>query len=398
MQFMWPIFDRPNDVGSAQVNTLTASGKSASVSVALIFAVLLSGDVLGQELVRDDQATLAEGGTACWGRQNCEFPQGKDTYQVDRTGTLTRSGHRGYRREVFRTEDADSLKGAVLSARGNVMAIVVSTTTTSRRAFGGSPRPDDLDRSFRISLHSPKTGWLIKAFDLGAFSPDSISLSSDGDLIFVAGHDLERRSINEVRVYNARSGSRVYNMPVKNPRRVTLGGNGFTDGRSTYTIAASNDAGVRVYNSRDPFSVAEYEIACSSSVAAQGMAIAVAEFDDEATSQGEALAEAVAAELKRRGFSTIERSRLRDILEEIQLSTSGLATDADTLDVGELGVADVLVFGNIGAAGGNINVSMRSVVVETGETRSTCTLICRDCASRDLYEGIIKLAEHWGGD
>jgi len=83
------------------------------------------------------------------------------------------------------------------------------------------------------------------------------------------------------------------------------------------------------------------------------------------------------------------------VLEEIQLSTTGLTESQVAVDVGRLGVANYLIFGRASRNERNISTSMRLVSVEQGQIEATCSMICRDCENQDLYEGFLKLAEHW---
>lgn len=365
---------------------------------AAIALAIQTSPVVAQVIVRSSTANLDMTDVRCWG-QSCEFNHGAETYRIDRSGDLSREGRYNYRREVFSREGHESLRGAALSAQGNVLALAIANTTNSRRAFAGPARPDDLDRSFTVHLHNPKTGWLIKSIQLGAFAPEGLSLSEDGVLLFMVGQDLERRTIKEVRVYNARSGAQAYARAVGRTQDIRLGSNGFEDSGDAFVVKAPEGAGTRVYHSRDPFSVAEYEISCSGEATKGSLTLGVALVQDDATNQGEALAGAIAAEFKRRGNKVVERTRLKELLEELQLDMSGLvAGDGKVRDLNQLRAADLLVLGSISSVGGNFNGAFRSVSVLSGQAMSSCNLICRDCLDRDLYEGVMKLAEHWSGN
>ena len=349
-----------------------------------------------QNFVPGRSDALQEPAYHCSSEKLCRFSRNDETYSIDRKGRLQRlrSGDRVYRDIVF--SQGDSLRGAALSGSGNILAVAVANVTRSRRSFRRGARPDDLDRSFRIDLFSPKSGDWIKGFDLGAFSPRRITLSEDGTLLYVAGVDLERREIKEVRVYNTRRGRLIFSRRVGSVEEVVLARNGLAIGSEAFVLEQEAGALKSTYHSSDRFSAAEYEVSCSQHIRKTSPSmLAVETLIDKATGQGEGLAEAAVSELKRNGFSVVERARLKDILQELKLAASGLAESDIAIDIGKLGVADGIIFGSFESVGGNTNGNLRLVSVETGEISSSCTLLCRDCQDRDLYEGVINTVRHW---
>ena len=346
----------------------------------------------------------------CVSEKICRFDWGEETYSVDRKGRLQRqrAGDRVYREKVF--SKGDNLRGAALSGSGNILAVAVANVTRSRRSFRRGarpdprraarnprrPRPDDLDRSFRVDLYSPKSGDWIKGFDLGAFSPRRIALSEDGTYLYIVGVDLERREIKEARIYNTRRGRSVFTRGVDSTKEVVLAQNGLAIGHEAFVLEQEAGSAKAVYFSRNSWSNAEYDVTCSANIGdTSPTKLAVETLNDRATGQGEALAEAAVSELKRNGFSVVERARLKDILEELKLAASGLAESDVAIDIGRLGVADGIIFGSFESISGNTNGTLRLVSVETGEISSSCTLLCRDCQDQDLYEGVINTVRHW---
>lgn len=365
-----------------------------------LFIFLLSNYSFAQSIKPISNGVLDFGQSSCFEQDGCSFLAGEDRYRITGEGVLNREGGRQYALSIF--SERDELVGAALSARQNVLAVAIRNVTRSRRAVAGRmPRPDDLTRRHRIDLYNPRSGTLITSFDLGSLAPRNLSLSADGQVLMLAGQDMDYRRVHQVLVFNARSGVQVHEQRVDDAEGVALGINGFRVDGVSYLIEHRDPISGRVvYNSRDPFSVAEYEVDCSAQISqadAEGESIGVSLLEDAASGQGDALANLVASQLARAGHQVVERNRIREILEEIQMSTTGLTESQIAIDVGRLGVAHFLVFGETSASGGNINVNLRQVSVETGSLVSSCSMICRDCESRDLFEGIQRMAAHWSG-
>lgn len=381
--------------------TLVSRVMSALSFIPICIALaLVTHDSSAQSFTSSSDASLISGQGSCLDDSGCRFEGGNDRYLVTGDGELRREGERHYSVSVF--EDRDELIGAVLSERQNVLAIAIRNVTRSRRAVGGRmPRPDDLTRRHRVDLYNPRSGSLITSFDLGSLAPRDFSLSADGQVLMLAGQDMDYRRVHRVQVFNARSGVQVHEQQVDDAEAVQFGINGFRVAGISHVIDHQDPVSGRVvYNSRDPFSIAEYEVDCSAPIHqanGENGSIGVSLLEDSATDQGEALANLVASQLARVGNPVVERNRIREVLEEIQLSTTGLTESEIAIDVGRLGVANFLVFGEISASGGNINVNLRQVSVETGSLASSCSMICRDCESRDLFEGVQRMAAHWSG-
>ncbi len=73
---------------------------------------------------------------------------------------------------------------------------------------------------------------------------------------------------------------------------------------------------------------------------------------------------AVETELVKRGLPLVERKRLEAVYREIARSATGLT--GDRLEVGRLASADFLLLGEVRAAGGGIELSLKCVETETG--------------------------------
>ncbi len=309
-----------------------------------------------------------------------------------------RNGKNQYTQKI--AGKGDYPKVATLSDQNNVLAVAIAHVSLSRRAFGTGARPDDADRSFRITLLNPKSGSVIKDFDLGAFSPKKISLSRDGQLVFTVGNDLERREIKEVRAYNARSGREVHSSVVEKVSEVNLYSNGYTHAGRAWVIEQVSAGAVAIYNSRDPFSVAEYEVDCSSILSADSMSeqhsIGILPAVDQDEQENWVTTSGMLAKFEENGFNAVERRGMKNLLEELQLSMSGLLSASDNLaNIGGLLSATHFLFSDVRQEGENILSVSRLVVITTGEIESSCNLICRDCQPQDLFEGMSAVAKHW---
>ncbi|HEX9933554.1 MAG TPA: CsgG/HfaB family protein [bacterium] len=113
------------------------------------------------------------------------------------------------------------------------------------------------------------------------------------------------------------------------------------------------------------------------SQAADPPTIAVLDFEnnslfnrDEYQSLSKGLAEMMITGLNQYGaLRVVERQKLRSIIEEIQLSQTGMVSETSSLRAGKLLGAQNLVFGGFMVATGNkIRIDVRIVEVETGLT------------------------------
>ncbi len=337
-------------------------------------------------------------------RKTCIFEDADNSYILNmKKGQLARKrdGKEQYKRNLFGKGDRG--KSATLSDTGNVLAVTVSNVTLSRRAFGGGTSPDDLDRSFRIALYNPRSGSRIKDFDLGAFSPQSVSLSADGQLVFTVGDDLERREVKEVRVYNARSGLLVHSFAVTKTKGVELYSNGYAYAGRAWAVAQAVVGEVAIYNSRDPFSIAEYEVSCSAFISTKSLpeqhSIGVLPLVDDVQQEDWVATSGMIEKLKGGGINAVERKNMKELLEEVQLGMSGLFDSKSQIsDIGKLLSATHFVFTDAQRHDDNIVAVSRLVHVTTGGIESSCNLICRDCRPQDLFEGVSAVAEHWVGN
>ncbi len=356
-----------------------------------------------QKLIQDENVDLLTGRHPVCTKKKCIFQEADNRYTLKmKKGMLTRErdGQNQYTRKIL--ENGDKINAAALSDYANVLAVAIINRSLSRRAFSNKAHPDDLDRSFRIALYNPKSGSLIKAFDLGAFASKTISLSGDGQLVFTVGHDLERRKIKEVRVYNARSGQQIHSRDVEEIKSVRLYSNGYTHAGQAWTIARTAVGEVAIYNSRDPFSIAEYQITCSSVLSAKSMprqhSIGVLPAMDKDQQENWIATLGILVKLRENGFNTVERKGMKKLLEELQLNMSGLFdANSGITNIGRLLSATHFIFSDIRQEENNILLNSRLVTVTTSEIGSTCNMICRDCRPQDFFEGVSAVAGHWIG-
>ena len=331
-------------------------------------------------------------------KRACVFSAAENLYQIKK-GNFIRESNGKTHHKIHLLDKGDKILIAALSGGANVLAVAIANQTLSRRAFGFGARPDDLDRSYRIGLYSPKSGSLIKTFDLGAFSPATLELSADGQLVLVAGHDIERREIKEVRIYNARSGRLVHSSDIDDADNIKLYSNGYAHNGKAWVVRVAGQDETVVYSSRDPFAIAEYEVTCSSFVNQATLSdqhsIGILPIIDDGNGQSDIFNTGLITGFKKAGFNAIERSQLKTLLEEIQFSLTGLTSSQQILDIGQLISATHLVLSEAKKTGGNTVVNSRLVTVSSGQINSSCNLLCRDCEQQDLFEGVSKMAGHW---
>lgn len=369
--------------------------KKYIASIFVLQWVFICPVAISQQFEGGTKQDLVPPSFLCESNRKCEFNFKNEQYGISKNGELYRKGSNNYRNKIFKK--GDKLKSASLSDTGNIIAVNIANTKQSSRSFGGGIRPDDLDRSYRVAMYNPKSGSLIKEFDLGAFNAKSVTLSSDGQLLYLFGQNVEHGSEKEVRVYNARSGRLVESKPYENDKHVFLATNGFGIKSNYYKIQTIDVNKPQIYNSSDPFSIAEYQISCSNKLVPSKLNgnVGMSQISDKANDQGEMIASALSSHLSKFGLDMVERNKMKEILEEIQFSTLGLTEQEASVDIGKLGVAKYLIFGESERSEESIFFNVRLISVETGTEMSSCTKICRDCEDKDFFEGVLKLAEHW---
>lgn len=333
----------------------------------------------------------------------CAFQDsaGTNLYEIAE-GELARSsaGATVYRRSLTGKYERVLLAG--LTAAGNQLAVVIAREKVSIRGLGVSGQgihPKDVEREHRVEIVNPKSGETVKALDLGAFRPAGLALSAHGELILLHGKDLQLGS-REVRLYNARSGKLEHQATIDASAGVTLAVDGYTVGGSRWVVAEGEARSQKVFNSRDPYSIAEYIVECSAVLTTsslRGRTLAVLKFNGADFELGQMLSNNLALKLRGAGFSVAERQGMEELLEEIHLQQSGLTSESQAAAIGKLVNAQLLVFGALQKAGTNSSLTVRLVSVEEGKVVGGCELSCRDCRPDDYMEGLDRLISVWVG-
>lgn len=105
----------------------------------------------------------------------------------------------------------------------------------------------------------------------------------------------------------------------------------------------------------------------------------------------------VPAMLKHGRFSLVERSRLKEVLEELKLSESGLVDEDSALKVGKVLAADCMLFGSVLERTNSVEIYARMVDTETTEILAATDLYAEDVdigVLRTLSRGLnLKLAD-----
>lgn len=335
----------------------------------------------------------------------CAFkdPSGANLYVVS-GGDLVRNSEGGgevYRRTLIEKYERVLIAG--LASAGNQLGVVIARERISNRGrsvmSGSAPHPKDVEREYRLEVINPKSGDSVKNFDLGPFLPEGLSLSDHGELILLHGKNLQLGT-REVRIYNARSGKVEHQSTLGKSAKVMLAANGFSiDGASwEVTEGSARAAGKARFNSRDPYSIAEYGVECTSSISEsryQGKSFAVVKFTGTSLEVGQMLSNGLAIKLRSAGLSVVERERLEEVLGEQWTQGTGLTSDFQAAAIGKLTNAQYLAFGGLQQAGTTSSLTVRLVSVEEGNVVTGCEVTCRDCRPDDYQEGLGYLVSEW---
>lgn len=338
--------------------------------------------------------------------QPCRFEgrSGRDLYLVDR-GRLTRTGdgERLYERELAENHEEVILAGISPATNQLVIAFArqrVSVRGRSALSTGvGRPHPKDVEREHRLAVINPKSGESIKDIDLGPFLPRDLAITEHGDHVSLVGDELHL-SRRELRIYNTRSGKLEIQEMLPSRERVLLASEGVVLEDRALRLVAGDAGEVRRFNSRDPYSIAEYLVECASPLDRDDLAdrsLAVVAFDGADGEVNRMLTSALSLELQGGGFRVAERERIETILDELWLQTTG-ATEAETaVRLGKLANVHHLIFGSLREAGTTSSLAVRAVSVEQGELAAGCEVVCRDCRRDDYLEALKLLAAVWMG-
>lgn len=333
--------------------------------------------------------------------ERCRFTgrSSDEIYLLD-DGHLVRTsgGAELFRREVL--ERLERLLAAGLSPAGNqlVLAVVREKVTRNRSLVsGGGAHPGDVAREHRLAVVNPKSGETVKSIDLGAFRPSGLAISEHGERVLVAGRDLDLGR-ESVRVYNTRSGKLEIEREVDDEDAVVLAADGVAIAGRGWVVAAGDDGVERRFNSRDPYSIAEYQVGCASRLASAdlaGQTLAVVGFTGADSAVNPMLTSALALKLRDAGFAMAERERIETLLDEIYLQTTGATSDEKAVQIGRLANVQALVFGSLAEAESTSALTVRVVGVEEGTVIAGCEVTCRDCRRDDYLEALGFLVEAW---
>jgi WD40 repeat protein/TolB-like protein len=108
---------------------------------------------------------------------------------------------------------------------------------------------------------------------------------------------------------------------------------------------------------------------------------------------GRAAANFMESELSSRAsLKLVERSRIDDILRELELQKSALVDRQSAVKAGKLLGAALMITGNIDRAGADLVISARAIDVKTGEILGTAQVHCGQCGADDIFDAIRVLA------
>lgn len=330
----------------------------------------------------------------------CRFEgRSGDVYLVEE-GTLRRleDGKSLYERQLAQRYEKVLLAG--ISPATNQLVVALARQRVSIRAAGIASRgihAKDVEREHRLAVINPKSGESVKDVDLGPFLPRDLAVTGHGEHVLLVGEDLHL-SRRELRIYNTRSGKLEVQRSLAEAERVTLAADGVVLADGPLRLAEAAEAGARRFNSRDPYSIAEYEVECASALDAAALAgrpLAVVAFDGADAEVNGMLTSALALELRGARFTVAERERLDSVLDELWLQTTG-ATEAEAaVEIGRLTNVHFLLFGSLREAGTTSSLAVRAVSVERGDLAAGCEVTCRDCRRDDYLEALKHLVSVW---
>lgn len=338
-------------------------------------------------------------------RDECRFEgRSGDVYVVE-DGAVARleGGSRLYRRELAGRHERVLLAG--LSGATNQLVVAVARervsvrgrSALSRGSGPGTIHPKDVEREHRLAVVNPKSGESVKDIDLGPFLPRDLAVTEHGEHVLLVGEDLHLNR-RELRVYNTRSGKLEIRQDLPGRERVLLAADGAVVGDRPLRLAEPAAGGERRFNSRDPYSIAEYVVRCAEPLdpaALAGRPFAVVAFDGADSEVNRMLTSALALELRGAGFTVAERERIEAVLDELWLQTTGATEGETAVKLGELANVHFLVFGSLREAGTTSSLAVRSVGVEDGELAAGCEVACRDCRRDDYLEALKHLVSVW---
>ncbi len=343
-----------------------------------------------------------EGFPAC-AREECRFEGRSGDVYVVADGAVSRlaDGSRLYRREI--TQRFEKVLLAGISPATNQLVVAVKRERVSvqgRSAFdrrGGMPHPKDVEREHRLAVINPKSGESVKDIDLGPFLPRDLAVTEHGEHVLLVGEDLHLNT-RELRIYNTRSGKLEIRRDLPGRERVLLAAGGVVLGDGPLRLAEPAEGGERRFNSRDPYSIAEYVVECAEPLdpeALAGRPFAVVAFEGADSEVNRMLTSALALELRGAGFTVAEREGIETILDELYLQTTGATEGETAVKLGRLTNVHFLVFGSLREAGTTSSLALRSVSVEDGELAAGCEVTCRDCRRDDYLEALKHLVSVW---
>lgn len=335
-------------------------------------------------------------------RDECRFEgRSGDVYVVE-DGAVARleGGSRLYRRELAGRYEKVLLAG--LSGATNQLVVALARERVSvrgRSALGTGPgiHPKDVEREHRLAVVNPKSGESVKDIDLGPFLPRDLAVTEHGEHVLLVGEDLHLNR-RELRIYNTRSGKLEIRQDLPGRERVLLAADGAVVGDRPLRLAEPAAGGERRFNSRDPYSIAEYVVQCAEGLepkALAGRPFAVVAFDGADSEVNRMLTSALALELRGAGFTVAERERIEAVLDELWLQTTGATEGETAVKLGKLANVHFLVFGSLREAGTTSSLAVRSVGVEDGELAAGCEVVCRDCRRDDYLEALKHLVSVW---
>ena len=261
---------------------------------------------------------------------------------------------------------------------------------------GGIHGARDLERRAMLIAYDWSTGTELKRVKIPE-SVERMAMGPGNDHLAVAGDDANTITMVDLRKGEAGSVVTMHEPPkvvaVADDNRWLAGGG--SDGSiMVWSLQYKGDASVAT--SGAPSLAGRIRARGSTQPAltpGQPVKLAIVGFEAKGVSQdvADVAMSSIANALANFDYITlVERRQIETILKEQQLQLSGL-TEAQSVNVGKLVEADMILIGNAGKLGSSVVFSVKLISVETGKVLKGREVICEECRDQDMYDAINML-------
>lgn len=285
------------------------------------------------------------------------------------------------------------IHAAATNRAANVFAAALEEVAIPK---GGIQGARDLERRAMLIAYDWSTGTELKRVKIPE-SVERMAMGPGNDHLAVAGDDA-----NTITLVDLRKGETGSVVTMNEPPKVLavaddnrwLAGGGSDGTVMVWSLQYKGDASVAT--SGTPSLAGRIRARGSTQPAltpGQPVKLAIVAFDAKGVSQdvADVAMSSLSSALANFDYITlVERQQIESILKEQQLQLSGL-TEAQSVNVGKLVEADVILIGNAGKLGSSVVFSAKLISVETGKVLKGREVICEECRDQDMYDAITML-------